>query len=237
MTFPTNFDQYQPATTPFAVYNPRASRAGILLLILGLLTASLGLCNTITTFRTSPQDLLAQQSKILPPDQPMPVSAETMRTVAAIMGIAVSLTGFLLIGLGLAVRAGSATAAVFAVVVTGIILAGLVLFLLIATVAAFAAPAAAALLCVLIVPTVLFSLNFIWLIQASRAARGASHMQSQYAQYWQYYQQQQQQSQQSGPYTPPAPLTPPPQYFPPSQPPPPPSPLPPDDRGPGNPIL
>src|SRR3712207_8346851 len=58
--------------------------------------------STLFPYTTLFRSLVQQQSRILPQDQPMPFSAESLRTAAAVMAIGVVITGLVLIGLGIA---------------------------------------------------------------------------------------------------------------------------------------
>ncbi|HEX8521502.1 MAG TPA: hypothetical protein VF669_04540 [Tepidisphaeraceae bacterium] len=204
MTYP-DFNRYQPVGGN-APFQPRsyARRAGTLLMILGILMASFGLCNAVTAARVSPEQMLAEQAKLLPPDQPMPLTPEQFRMLAVVMAVAIVIAGLVLLGLSILVRDGHRGGTVAATVCIGGLLALLVLVLLMTLIATTVAPAFAAFLCMLLVPASIMGLQFWWLVQALRNGSPAPGAAAHYAQYWQYYQQQQQ-SPSQGPYTPPPP--------------------------------
>jgi len=217
MTQPPQFNYYQPAEAPDPL--AAARRASVPMFILGLVLAGFGLCSIISVWQMAPEQLLKQQSELMGSAAQTGLAPETFKTVGIAMHGVIVLVGLVLLALAVPVRGGSYAATIGALVVSGIVMAILLLFALVMLVFAIAAPAVGAtMLCVLMLPIVGFTVQFFWLIQAARAAYSTRSLTQRYAaQYWQYYQQQQQSPYPSGPYAPPGP---PPQYPPVQYPPP-----------------
>src|SRR5262245_33519977 len=203
MTQPPQFDYYQPAAAAYSDSLAPLRRAGIMLFVMGTLMAGVGLCNMVSTFTVSSQELQQAQARMMPKDQPPPFRMETIKTMAVAMQGAVVVVGLILLALGVPVRGGSFAATMGATIVTGLILALITLMALVLLVASIASPPLLIGLCFLVFPLVGFGVQLFWLYQAIRAVSLAKTAGQQYAaHYWQYYQQQQQ-APQAGPYAPP----------------------------------
>ena len=206
-----------PYAMPSAAYDPAspllapARRAGLLMIILGSITAAYFLCNG-AAFIVMPTDQLFAHSA-LPPGQEMPFTPETLKKAGVIFSSFMLLIGIAMIVLGVMTRHSSSAAIVAGIILSSILalLAGL--FVLVMLVTGLTAPLMFAFACVLAIPLALLILNLFWLAQALRAIPQLRAMQAQYqAQFWQYQQNQQAYAQQPwyGGVPPPPPPPPPP---------------------------
>jgi len=183
-----------PPPSPQELLAP-ARRAGVLMIVVGVLFVLFGLCMGVFSwmirqpgFTSSPEFAQAQEH-FRQAEIQSGMSVETMLLVSGIVPLAL---GALFGGLGFFVRGGG-----FGAIITGIVAsAGLLLLLGLGTlgtlVASAANPSNLAGVCVYLVPFGLVLLLLVWLIQAARAAsRVAAARQQHQAQAWQYQQYQQ----------------------------------------------
>lgn len=198
---PAGYDPYSPLLAP-------ARRAGLLMIILGSVTAAYFVCNG-AAFVVMPANQIFSTAAV-PPGQQMPFSPQTMKTAGVAFSAVMLLVGVAMIVLGVMVRQNSGGA-----ILTGLILSSILalmagLFVLAMLVAGLTAPLMFVFACVLALPLALLILNLVWLAQAMRAGAQLRAAQAQYqAQYWQYQQHQQAYAQQpwQGPVPPPPPPT------------------------------
>jgi hypothetical protein len=180
---PAAYDPSSPLLAP-------ARRAGLLMIILGSITAAYFLCNG-AAFIVMPTDQLFTHST-LPPGQEVPFTPETLKKVGVIMSSLMLIVGIAMIVVGVMTRQHSPGAIVAGIVLSSILALLGALCVLVMLVTGLSAPLMFAFACVLSIPVALLVLNLFWLAQALRAAPQLRAMQAQYqAQFWQYQQNQQ----------------------------------------------
>ena len=209
---PTNLSQY-PSPYPQQQQQPPwyggppqsaedlrapARRAGILMIVLGVLGVIAGLCLAFFSafigsgqYATDP-NFREMQAQIQEIESKAGVSAQTIFLVMGIVPLAV---GALMGGLGFFVRGGGLIPVVLAMVLDGLLVLMFVFFVLAGLIQGGASGNAQLLLgtvCMYGIPLVMVILLFFWLIQALRASSKIElARQQQQGQMWQYQQQQQ----------------------------------------------
>lgn len=184
---------FQPgyAYDPYGAHLAPARRAGLLMVIIGSLLAAYGMCNAISTIIV-PADLLMARLHLADNEMAPQWSIQTMRTLGVIFSTLVAIAGIAHIAIGIPVRRASHAAIISGIVLTGILGAFVLLFMLMCAVGGLAAPILFAGICALCIPAGILVLQLIWLIQARQSNANLQTMQRQYQQhYWQYQQQQQ----------------------------------------------
>ena len=230
---------YQQPPTPDQLLAP-ARRAGIMMIVLGVLYVFCGLCMAGMGWVMQQPDFTSQpqyaelQKTIATVEQQAGVS---MQTILFMMGLIPLIVGAVTGGLGFFVRGGGMVSVVLSVAVVGIQLLVLGLIIVMGTIQTVATdPSQAIGVCFYIVPFVLLALTLFWLVQAARATtQVAAARQNYQAQLYQYQQYQDSYRQQTGqqqgyPQVPPQQPGMGYQYPPPAQPPQQPPPQPPGDR-------
>ena len=234
----SQYPQYPPPYSPtppgYGGYAPQspdqllapARRAGVLMIVLGVLFVFCGLCLAASSwmmgqpqFASSPEFAEARKQFDLV-EQQTGVRVEQM---LIIVGAVPLVLGALYGALGFVVRGGGFASAVLGIVLSAMLLLFFGLGMLTTAVQAAANPAAIGGVCVYAVPFLLLVLLMVWLVQAARAASQIVAARQQYqAQVWQYQQHQQNylqnpgQQQQQGYGAPPAGMG---YHYPPNQPP------------------
>ncbi len=205
---------YQQGPDPLAA----AKRASVMMFFLGALMLLLGALGVIGVAGASSAELQGlidqQQQAAKGAGQPMPITAEAMRTIAIVIYAGILLTGIGLIGFGIGVRHGSSGATIGGLILSSITLLVLLLIALAMVLAALIVPIALLYAAGMGVPAVLFVLLIVWLVQALRARSAvspAAMMQQYQAQQHAWHQQQQMGGYPPAPYPPPGSYPPPPQ--------------------------
>jgi hypothetical protein len=185
---------YVPYTGPGDALAP-ARRASTMMFILGGLLTALGLCETIQAFVVKIDDVMKQEHQFLGNSSgaaQMPMTSEQLKIFLIVVSFLFIAIGVSFILLAVGVRRGGKTSTVLATILTGLIVAGLALTILLMLVASLQAPQALGFVCILLIPVALLVPLTIWLIGALRAQPNLSNAQQQYmAQYWQYQQNMQ----------------------------------------------
>ena len=187
---PIDFSHYQPPDLLVA-----ARKAGLLVIVLGVLFALFGACNGGQALIMSPEDMAAQQAELQKAGFPAEssFSPQAIRIMNGISGTLILLLGLALIVDGVYVRRGSGVATITGLILTGflgVITGGLVLVFFIA---AFAMPLIAGLGCMFTVPLGLMVWAFVLLIAAARQRPQLAAAQQHYQAQFYHHQQQQQQ--------------------------------------------
>jgi hypothetical protein len=171
-----------------------ARRAGILMIVLGVLIALMGACNGGSALLLTPEKMAENQAAMRQLGWPdSPIKPETTRIASAIAGGLTLLVGIIFIVNGAYVRRGTSASITIGMVVTGgvaLLVGGLFLM---AAIGLLVSPVvAAAMLCVLVVPLALLVWLLTWLIAAARNNPRVAYARQQYqAQFYQYHQYQQ----------------------------------------------
>jgi hypothetical protein len=185
---------YVPYAGPADVLAP-ARRASTMMFILGGLITMLGLCETIQAFFAHMDQIMQQERQMLGDSssaQAMPMTADQLKIFLIFFSAMFIVTGVAYILLAVGVRRGGKNSTILATILTGLILAGLALMILLMLVASLQAPAAIGFVCLMLIPTGLLVPLVIWLIGALRALPHLASAQQQYlAQYWHYQQNMQ----------------------------------------------
>jgi type II secretory pathway pseudopilin PulG len=204
--YPSPYPPQQPQQPPWYGGPPQspedlrapARRAGILMIVLGVLGVIAGLCMAgFSAFigsgqaATDPQ-FREMQAQIQEIESKAGVSAQTIFLVMGTVPLAV---GALMGGLGFFVRGGGLVPVVLAMVLDGLLVLMFVFFVLAGLIQGAAGGNAQLLLgtvCMYGIPLVMVILLFVWLIQALRASSKIElARQHQQGQMWRYQQQQQ----------------------------------------------
>jgi hypothetical protein len=198
--YPTPYPPQQPVyggdqqPTPDQLLAP-ARRAGVLMIVLGVLFVFCGLCMAGVgwamnqpDFTDSPQ--YADMKQVV--QQFEAQTRMSMQTALLIVGIIPLAVGALLGGLGFVVRNGGFVTIILSIVLTSVLLLFLGLIIIAGGIqTATTNPSQLAGLCFYVVPFALLTLNLVWLIQAARASSQiAAARQQQQTQMWQYQQYQ-----------------------------------------------
>lgn len=179
------YDPMQAALAP-------ARRAGVMMIVLGSLMLTGGLCCS-SAFLVPPEQIAPQLQQISE-QTGQEVTIEQVRLQIAITIAVLAGLGLPMIILGILVRSGGSGRLIAAIILTTI----LILLGLVSIVSGLLSGQRPEQIigsaCIGLVPMLLFGLQLTWLIQALRSGARMQAMQSQYQQqYWQYAQQQQQQ--------------------------------------------
>lgn len=203
------YPQYPPPYSPtppgYGGYAPQspdqllapARRAGVLMIVLGVLFVLAGLCLAFVSrmldhpeFTNQPGYLEMKQQM----DQLEAQAGTSVQTVMLIMGAIPLALGALLGGLGFAVRGGGLVPVVLSIALTGLLLllVGLVVLGGLLQGAVGNPAQLVGVLCFYGIPFLMLALLMVWLVQAARASSQIVAARQQYqAQVWQYQQQQQ----------------------------------------------
>jgi hypothetical protein len=175
-----------------------ARRAGVMMIVLGVLSVACGLCLAFMGgMMDSPEMLQSPQYQQLQ-QQFQQIERETGLTLQrffVVMGIVPLAIGAILGALGFFVRGGGKVAVMGSIVLVSILLVGLALVILGGIIQALTiggGPEFMIGICVYIIPLGLLLLLLVWLIQAARASSRVELARQQYQmQMWQYEQYQQ----------------------------------------------
>jgi hypothetical protein len=189
---PVDFSSFVPPGQPDLLAPAR--RAGLLMIVLGVLVALMGACNGGSAALITPEQVTEQQATMRELGVPdSPIKPETQRIGTMILGGLTLLVGILFVVNGVYVRGGRPRAITTGLCLTGavtLLVGGLFLMCLIALLVA--PVVAGAMLCVLAIPLGLLVWLLIWLIGAARNNSQLSYLRQQYqAQFYQYQHNQQ----------------------------------------------
>lgn len=195
----------QPPQSPDELLAP-ARRAGITMIVLGVLAVACGLCLAATGSVIDNPELAQSPQYQQMQQQFQQVERElgiTLRQFFVFMGAVPLAMGAILGALGFGVRGGRRGVAIASIVFVGILLAVLGLVILgglVQAVATGARPEMLLGMCVYGVPFALLLMVMVWLVQAVRGAQKVEWARRQYqAQMWHYQQYQQAYLQQGQP--------------------------------------
>ena len=181
-----------------------ARRAGILMIVTGVLCVACGLCTAYQARNFDPGAANLPPEVARQMEQQMTLfetqTGMSFQKAMAAVGIVPLAVGAVIGGMGFFVRGGSFGWIIAASVLVGMLLLGAGLILLIGLIQGLSAGPAFALAatCVYGVPFLLLALLLVWLIQAARASSRVALAKQQYqAQVWHYQQYQQAYLQQS----------------------------------------
>ena len=181
-----------------------ARRAGILMIVLGVLFVLAGLCLAFVSRMLDHPDFTSQPGYLEMKQQMDQIEAQagtSVQTVMLIMGAIPLALGALLGGLGFAVRGGGLVPVVLSIALTGLLLLLVGLIVLGGLLQGAVGNPAQLLgvLCFYGSPFLMLVLLMVWLVQAARASSQIAAARQQYqAQVWQYQQQQQNYLQNAG---------------------------------------
>ena len=205
----SQYPQYPPPYSPtppgyggYAQQSPDqllapARRAGILMIVLGVLFVLAGLCLAFVSRMLDHPDFTNQPGYLEMKQQMDQLEAQagtSVQTVMLIMGAIPLALGALLGGLGFAVRGGGLVPVVLSIALTALLLllVGLVVLGGLLQGAVGNPAQLVGVLCFYGIPFLLLVLLMVWLVQAARASSQIAAARQQYqAQVWQYQQHQQ----------------------------------------------
>jgi hypothetical protein len=168
-----------------------ARRAGVLMMVLGVLISFMGACNGGSAMLLTPEKMAENQAAMRELGWPdSPIKPETARTMSAVGGGLTLLVGLAFVVTGVYVRRGTPAAVTTGLVLTGgvtLLVGGLFLLFVIGLVVS--PVMAGAMLCVLAVPLALLVWLLVWLVGAARNNSRVVYAKQQYqAQFYQYQQ-------------------------------------------------